>query len=169
MTGSKTEAFWSKEADSKNQLDALPDQVQRELNAHRDLYLQDPEKAHYWDPVVIGVPGGPVKNLLLSYTGRKSGKQLHTVLQYFERDGQVAIVGSRGGTVEHPLWYLNLVDNPQCEVRIGKFSSKARARTLEEAERAKWWPMITGEQPEQLKYQARTTRIIPVVVLDMVT
>jgi deazaflavin-dependent oxidoreductase (nitroreductase family) len=167
MSGDKTQAFWSDDRKSKDQLEALPDQVKRELQAHQELYLKDPEKAHLWDPIVIGVPGGPVKNLLLTYTGRKSGKQLHTVLQYFQSGGKTAIVASRGGTVDHPLWYLNLVEHPQCEIQIGKFHSAATARTLAGAERAKWWEMITQEQPEQLKYQARTSRVIPVVVLEL--
>ncbi|MBL6750518.1 MAG: nitroreductase family deazaflavin-dependent oxidoreductase [Nevskia sp.] len=166
MANDKTSAFWSRGQQSRDQLEALPDQVKRELQAHLELYLKDPEKAHLWDPIVIGVPGGPVKNLLLTYQGRKSGKTLHTVLQYFKSGEQVAVVASRGGTVDHPLWYLNLLEQPQCEVRIGKFSSAATARTAEGEERARWWSLITREQPEQLKYQSRTTRVIPVVILD---
>jgi deazaflavin-dependent oxidoreductase (nitroreductase family) len=147
-------------------LEKLPDEVQRELQAHLDQYLRDPEKAHLWDPVVIGVPGGPVKTLLLTCVGRKSGRTLHTVLQYYKLDGQVAIVASRGGTIDHPSWYLNLLAHPGCTVQIAKASSPATTRTVHGEERARWWASITKEQPIQLIYQTRTERVIPVVVFD---
>jgi len=151
---------------SSGRLDDLPDTVKRELDAHLAQYLKDPEGAHLWDPIVIGVPGGPVQTLLLTCTGRKSGKTLNAVLQYYKLGSQTAIVASKGGTVEHPSWYLNLLANPQCTVQIGRYRASARARTVEGGERARWWDSITKEQPVQLQYQARTGRIIPVVVLD---
>jgi deazaflavin-dependent oxidoreductase (nitroreductase family) len=149
-----------------DELQALPDGMQAELEAHRNLYLTDPAAAHMWDPIVIGVPGGPVKCLLLSYKGRKSGRELNTSLQYYELDGKIAIVASRGGTAEHPVWYLNLLAEPRCNIQVGAQGRDAVARTLTGAERAKWWAAITAEQPVQLEYQARTTREIPIVVMD---
>lgn len=145
----------------------LPEKVQEELEKHRQLYLTDPEAAHYWDPIAIGTPGGPVKTLLLHHAGRKTGRALNTALQYYEMDGQIAIVASRGGTEEHPAWYLNLLANQDCHVQIGAQSFTARARTVSDAERSKWWPFITSEQPAQTEYQSRTSRVIPVVVLEM--
>jgi deazaflavin-dependent oxidoreductase (nitroreductase family) len=147
-------------------LDDLPDVVKRELDAHLQQYLKDPEAAHFWDPIVIGVPGGPVQTLMVTMTGRKSGRTLHAVLQYYKLGSQTAIVASKGGTTDHPVWYLNLLANPNCEIQIGKFSSPAVARTVEGAERARWWDAVTKEQPIQLMYQSRTERIIPIVVLD---
>ena len=153
-------------ATGTDELQALPDGVQAELDAHRDRYLTDPAAAHMWDPIVIGVPGGPVKCLLLTYKGRKSGRTLHTSLQYYTLGDKIAIVGSRGGTVEHPVWYLNLLAEPRCHIQVGAEGRDAVARTATGAERAEWWTMITAEQPVQLEYQERTTREIPVVVLD---
>lgn len=151
-----------------NELKVLPDTIQRELNAHCELYRKDPEAAHWWDPIVIGVPGGPVKNLMLTYTGRKSGHTLQTVLQYYERNGQVAVVASRGGTEDHPYWYKNLQEHPECRLQIASRACRARARTLEGAERSAWWDeVILKDQPIQAVYQARTSRQIPVVVMDM--
>ncbi len=166
MPGRDLDTFLRRDAKT-DELEGLPDSVMRELAAHRAQYLSDPEKAHLWDPIVIGVPGGPVKNLLLTYTGRRSGRRLQTVLQYYHYFGQYAVVGSRGGTVDHPFWYKSLVANPSCEVQIAKLVVSAKARTLEGDERAKWWPLITQEQPEQRKYEARTSRVIPVVVFDL--
>lgn len=150
----------------KDELLALPDEVKAELQKHLELYQRDPVAAHYWDPICIGVPGGPVKCLMLTYTGRKSGKTLQTVLQYYVLDGKFAVVGTRGGSVDHPLWYLNLVETPECEIQVGGEHHKVVARTLDDAERAKYWPQITTEQPEYLVYEKRTSRLIPVVVFD---
>lgn len=153
-------------ATGTDELQALPDGVQAELDAHRNLYLTDPAAAHMWDPIVIGVPGGPVKCLLLTYRGRKSGRMLHTSLQYYELGSKIAIVGSRGGTIEHPVWYLNLLAEPRCHIQVGAESREAVARTVTGAERAAWWASVTAEQPVQLEYQARTTREIPIIVLE---
>ncbi len=138
----------------------------RQIEQHHELYRRDPAQAHLWDPIVIGVPGGPVPCLLLHFVGRKSGHKLDAILQYYERDGQVAIVASKGGMPNDPVWYLNLLANPQCEVQIGLQRYPARARTVTGEERARWWTQITREQPIQLEYQTRTSRCIPVVVLE---
>ncbi len=158
MTGAKTD---------RDQAQELPEAVRRAIAAHHEQYLTDPDAAHLWDPAVIGVPGGPVPCLLLFHTGRRSGRRLHTILQYYRVDGAIAIVASKGGVARHPAWYFNLQQAPRCEVWIGSFRSPATARTVHGAERARWWEAITAEQPVQLEYQARTSREIPVVVLDL--
>lgn len=151
-----------------NELQQLPENVQKSLNDHCEQYLSDPEAAHIWDPIVIGVPGGPVKNLLLTYTGRKSGRTLHTVLQYYERDGKFLVVGSRGGTEEHPLWFLNLQAHPQCHIQVARRGFRAIARVLDVGEHDRVWPSIVEEQPIQAMYQARTSRRIPLIVMEIV-
>jgi deazaflavin-dependent oxidoreductase (nitroreductase family) len=145
----------------------FPEAVRREIAAHHALYFADPVRAHWWDPIVIGVPGGPVPCLLLHHTGRKSGETLHSILQYYRLRDSIAIVASKGGMSNHPAWYLNLVARPQCEIQIATFRSRAIARTVTGYERAEWWRQITWEQPVQLEYQARTRREIPVIVLKM--
>ena len=169
MADSKMHAYLHNRDGQKDQLDALPDDVQQELAAHLAFYLRDPAGAHLWDPVVIGVPGGPVKTLLIAYTGRKTGRPLHVVLQYYELGGEIAIVASKGGTVENPAWYASLLDNPDCRVQIGRFRSHARIRTVEGAQRALWWDSICREQPIQKQYQSRTSRLIPIAVLVLAT
>jgi deazaflavin-dependent oxidoreductase (nitroreductase family) len=149
-------------------MDDFPEDVRREIAAHHEQYLRDPKGAHLWDPVVIGVPGGPVPCLLLHHTGRKSGQPLYTILQYYQHAGEIAIVASKGGVTHHPMWYLNLVANPRCEVQIGEMRWHASARTVAGAERAAWWARITIEQPIQVEYQKRTAREIPILLLDRV-
>ena len=165
MTDEQLDVYLSTNA-KVNELQLLPESIQKALDAHCALYKADPHAAHIWDPAVIGVPGGPVKNLMLTYTGRKTGRTLSTVLQYYERDGQYAVVGSRGGTEEHPNWYLNLLAHPACEIQVIDQSYRATARTLEDADHQRWWPTIVREQPQQAIYQARTSRRIPIVVFD---
>lgn len=153
-------------ATKKDELLDLPQEVKDELAKHLALYQSDPAAAHMWDPICIGVPGGPVKCLMVTFTGRKSGKKIPTVLQYYVLDGKYAVVGTRGGSADHPNWYLNLVATPECEIQVGTEHRKAIARTLNPEERAKYWPQITAEQPEYLVYEKRTSRVIPVVVFD---
>ena len=146
--------------------DDFPEAVRQEIAAHHELYLRDPEQAQWWDPVVIGVPGGPVPCLLLHHVGRKSGHKLQSILQYYQHAEQLAIVASKGGVANHPAWYLNLLADPGCEVQIGTARWPAIARTMAGAERAQWWARITREQPVQLDYATRTRREIPVIVLE---
>ena len=72
--------------------DDLPDTVRREIAAHHALYARDPEAAHMWDPIVIGVPGGPVPCLLLHHVGRKSAQRLNSILQYYRHADDIVIV-----------------------------------------------------------------------------
>lgn len=150
----------------KDKLEALPDEVAAQLAAHLEQYQQDPVAAHYWDPACIGVPGGPVPCLLVEHKGRKSGQTLKNILQYYEFDGKFAIIASRGGTIEHPHWYLNLVAEPRCIVQIANERHHAIARTADDAEHLRLWPRVVEEQPEQAIYQARTSRRIPIVLFD---
>ena len=156
----------SQTPESTDRMEELPAAVRAAIAAHHELYLRDPQAAHLWDPGVIGIPGGPVPCLLLFHTGRKSGRRLNTILQYYRMDDQIAVVASKGGVAAHPAWYLNLCAEPACEAWIGTARSRVRARTVEGEERARWWAMITDEQPVQREYQARTSREIPVVVLE---
>jgi deazaflavin-dependent oxidoreductase (nitroreductase family) len=144
----------------------LTDAVKQQLDAHLQQYLTDPEAAHMWDPIVIGVPGGPVPCLLVTMVGRKSGRTLHAVLQYYKVGNDIVIVASRGGTEEHPTWYLNLVANPECTMQIGNKKSLVTARTIAPADRPRYWAAVTKEQPIQLQYQARTSRVIPLLILE---
>ncbi len=149
--------------------DDFPEEVKREIARHHEQYRRDPDGAHFWDPIVIGVPGGPVPCLLLHHTGRQSGRRLDTILQYYRHGEEVAIVASKGGVANHPAWYFNLLANPVCEVQIGKKHYTARTRIVTDTERAQWWQRITAEQPQQLIYEARTRREIPVLILDPVS
>lgn len=156
------------ENSGKDEFKSLPESILRKFDEHLEEYKKNPEKAHYWDPSVIGIRGALVASLILQHTGRKSGKQLECVLQYYKRDGEIAIIGSRGGTAEHPHWYLNLQAHPDCEVQIVRDRFRARAHTLQGAQRNDWYEYIKREQPQQAEYESRTTREIPIVILERI-
>lgn len=117
-----------------------------------------------------GRVGGRIGNglpvLLLTTTGRKSGKARTTPLLYVEDGGRYVIVASVGGAPKHPAWYLNLQADPSATIEVGGRSLAVRAETAEEPEeRARLWQALTQMYPTYDAYQARTSRIIPVVAL----
>lgn len=109
-------------------------------------------------------PGGaPV--MLLTTTGRKSGRPRVAPLLYL-RDGEnILCVASKGGMPNHPLWYRNLLANPDAEVQIGAEVTKVRAVVATDEQKAAFWPKLVGMYPDFDDYQARTERNIPVIIL----
>ena len=134
---------------------------------HVQLYKTDPAKAHMWDSSAGGGPG-LVPTLLLTVKGRKTGEPREIPLIYGESDGNYVIVASRGGTPAHPVWFLNLEANPECELQVSTKHVRARARVAEGAEREKLWKKMAQVYPPYDDYQknASATRTIPVVVLE---
>ena len=132
---------------------------------HIQLYLTDPEKAHYWD-ASLGGGSGMIPTLLLITTGAKTGKERMLPLIYKKVDGNFVIIASKGGAPAHPGWYRNLVAHPDCEIRAGKESYKCRARVAEGAERERLWKELVEVYAPYTQYQERTERQIPVVVLE---
>ena len=104
--------------------------------------------------------------LLLTTTGRKSGKQYTTPLIYTLDGGNPVIVASQGGTPDNPDWYLNLVANPHVNVQIKGEKFHAHPYTAEGEERDRLWKQMTAVWPDYDEYQKKTDREIPVVVLD---
>ena len=107
--------------------------------------------------------GAPV--LLMTVVGRKTGRRLTVPLLYLRDGERLVIVASKGGMDDHPLWYLNLLANPDVDVQISTDERPMRARVADDAERAELWPKLVAMYRDYADYQARTTRQIPVVVL----
>ncbi|ASU85866.1 nitroreductase family deazaflavin-dependent oxidoreductase [Nocardiopsis gilva YIM 90087] len=116
-----------------------------------------------------GKVGGPFEGgdlLLLTTTGAKSGSE-HTVPLGFIRDGdQLLVVASAAGAPQHPVWYHNLLANPLVQVEIGTEQFEAIAVPAEGERRDRLFAHVVREQPGYGDYQARTDRILPVVVLE---
>jgi deazaflavin-dependent oxidoreductase (nitroreductase family) len=108
---------------------------------------------------------GRVPILLLTTTGRKTGKRRTAPLLYVRDGDSYAVVASAGGARQHPGWYLNLTSNPDVEVQVKGARLPARAETAGDADRARLWPRFTAVWPQYDDYQAKTSRRIPVVIL----
>jgi F420H(2)-dependent quinone reductase len=118
-----------------------------------------------------GKVGGKIgKNpvLLLTTIGRKSGQRRTQPLLYTRAGESYAVIASKGGAPQHPLWYLNLQAKPQAEVTIGRETRQVRARDTEGEERERLWRALADRYPGYDKYAQKTTRQIPVVVLEPV-
>lgn len=126
---------------------------------HVRRYIEtDGEEGHIWRE------GSTI--LLLTTTGRKTGQQSTTPLIYSLDGENPVIVASKGGAPEHPGWYLNLSKTPEVEVQIKGNRFRARARDAEGEERERLWRRLNEIWPHYDEYQTKTTRQIPVVVLE---
>jgi deazaflavin-dependent oxidoreductase (nitroreductase family) len=104
--------------------------------------------------------------LLLTTKGRKSGEERTTPLIYGTAGDDFAIVASNGGADAPPAWFVNLQDDPDCEVQVLDDVFSARARTASSEEKPELWRTMVGEWPHYEDYQERTDREIPVVLLQ---
>jgi deazaflavin-dependent oxidoreductase (nitroreductase family) len=107
-----------------------------------------------------------VKTLLLTTRGRKTGKLRRTALIYGRDGDRYLVVASSGGSRSHPSWYLNLSANPEVHVQVGADRFAARAVTASPEDRPRLWQLMTSIWPEYDRYQTRTSREIPVVVIE---
>lgn len=109
---------------------------------------------------------GKTQFLLLTTTGRTSGEPRTTILNYVADGDRLILIASNGGDDREPQWYRNLKANPEVTVQVGGETRRMRAATGTPEEKARYWPMMTAAYPGYDKYQTRTEREIPVVVLD---
>lgn len=108
--------------------------------------------------------GAPI--LLLTTVGRKSGEPRTTPLLYLEDGDNVILVGSQGGMSKNPLWVGNIDANPDVEIEIGTKKRRMTGRRGSDDEKQRHWPALTKMYPDFADYQARTTRNIPIIVLQ---
>jgi F420H(2)-dependent quinone reductase len=106
--------------------------------------------------------------VIVTNRGARSGKLRKTPLMRVEHDGAYAAVASQGGAPKHPVWYYNLLADPEVELRDGPQVWPMRARLVEGEERAAWWERAVAAFPPYASYQERTEREIPVFVLERV-
>jgi deazaflavin-dependent oxidoreductase (nitroreductase family) len=105
-------------------------------------------------------------SLLLTTTGRKSGES-RTQALIFGRDGDdYLVVASMGGAPDHPNWYKNLLADPKAEIQVKSDVIPVVARTASDDEKPRLWKIMTEIWPNYDAYQARTDRVIPLVVLS---
>jgi deazaflavin-dependent oxidoreductase (nitroreductase family) len=104
--------------------------------------------------------------VIVTNRGARSGKVHKTPVMRVEHDGRYAMVASQGGAPTHPLWYYNVRANPLVELQDGPHKQDMVAREISGAERAEWWQRAVAAYPPYAEYQQRTTREIPVFVLE---
>ena len=106
--------------------------------------------------------------LLLHHTGARTGTRRISPLVYQAVEGGYAIFASKGGYPTNPDWYHNLAANPETEVEVGKETVSVRARTTEGTERERIWTRQKDLYTNFAGYEAKTSRRIPVIVLDRI-
>ena len=133
---------------------------------HVRRYLESNGKdGHMWDSSIAGGPG-PVPTLLLTTTGRKSGRSITLPLIYGKSGKDYVVIASKGGAPAHPAWFLNLDANPEVSIQVEANRMQATARTATGSERSVLWDQMVEIYPPYTEYQKRTEREIPVVVLE---
>jgi deazaflavin-dependent oxidoreductase (nitroreductase family) len=103
--------------------------------------------------------------IIFTTIGARSGKVRKTPVMRVEHDGEYALVASKGGAPENPVWYHNLVAHPEdIMIQDGPEPFDASVRELSGDERAQWWDRAVEAYPPYAEYQQNTTRTIPVLV-----
>jgi deazaflavin-dependent oxidoreductase (nitroreductase family) len=114
----------------------------------------------------VGYLWNGVPTLLLTATGRRTGRKLTSPL-IFARDGDdYLVVASMGGAPRHPSWFLNLQTTPDAEIQVKAESLQVVAHAAPATEKPRLWKIVTDVWPNYDVYQSRTDRDIPVVVLS---
>jgi F420H(2)-dependent quinone reductase len=112
--------------------------------------------------------GGTIANspvLLLTTTGRRSGKQRTLPLLYLQDGRNVVLVASNGGAARHPNWWLNLQVTDEAWIQIKGIRRRVHAEQASAGEKQRLWPRLIAMYPGYKRYQEITDRDIPVVIL----
>jgi deazaflavin-dependent oxidoreductase (nitroreductase family) len=135
-----------------------------------DITLVGPEHAKRYIETngEVGYIWNGVPTLLFWTKGRKSGEERLNPIIYRQVGDRIVLIASKGGAPNHPAWFLNIQADPHVKVQIKGDKFDAVARVAEGAEREELWAESLIAWPNYDVYQSRTTRKIPVVVLDRV-
>jgi len=110
--------------------------------------------------ILLGMP-----MLLLSTRGRRTRKLRTTPLLYLPVDDIFILVASNGGARQHPTWWFNLHAYPEALIQIGPARGRVHARHATPHEHARFWPLLLQVYPPFARYQSRTDRPIPLLIL----
>jgi deazaflavin-dependent oxidoreductase (nitroreductase family) len=106
--------------------------------------------------------------LLLHSTGAKTGEERITPLAYQPVGDAFAVFGSKAGAPTHPAWYFNLRADPRATIEVGTDLIEVTARDTTGEERAEIWSKQKRDWPGFAEYEEKTTRTIPVILLERV-
>jgi deazaflavin-dependent oxidoreductase (nitroreductase family) len=128
--------------------------------AHLRRYLEtNGEVGYLWNGVPI---------LVMTTKGHRSGEPRRHPIIFSRDDDNYVVIASKGGSPEHPKWYLNLCAEPRVQLQVKGDKFEAIARTAASPERERLWREAARHWPNYDVYATRTTRRIPVVVLEPV-
>jgi F420H(2)-dependent quinone reductase len=116
----------------------------------------------------IGRRSNGFEVLLLTTTGRKTGEPRDVAIQCVEHGRGWAVIASYAGEPRDPAWRLNLLAEPMAEVRVRNRVARVRARDATGAERDELWARFVAVDDAYDEYQRRTSRVLPVIVLEPV-
>ncbi len=111
---------------------------------------------------------GAAPILLLTTTGRKSGRSRTVPLLYVKEDQSFVVVASFAGAPKHPAWYLNAEANPKVQLQVASQRFAGIARRAGAEEKARLWSRLVAIYPKYEDYRRRTTREIPLVIVTPV-
>jgi deazaflavin-dependent oxidoreductase (nitroreductase family) len=114
----------------------------------------------------VGGKVGRAPVLLLTSTGRRSGRQRTAPVLYMRDGSNVVVIGSNAGNTNEPGWSFNLKANPDAHIEIGAQHGDVRARVADGEEREGLWRAMNAEYEGFEDYDARTSRDIAVFVLE---
>lgn len=125
--------------------------------------VEEYEKSNGQSANTLRDTGLPI--IVVTTRGNKTGKIRKFALMRVEHDGEYALVGSKGGAPDHPVWYFNLKADPTAvAIQDGPEPFDAEVREVSGDERAQWWERAVAAYPPYAEYQTRTERQIPVLV-----
>jgi deazaflavin-dependent oxidoreductase (nitroreductase family) len=118
-----------------------------------------------------GKVGGQMENiplLLVTMNGAKSGRTITLPLAYSKDGNRFVVIASFAGAPHNPSWYHNLVAHPDVTIELGGEKFQAKASVAQGAERDRLFKQQADQLPIFNEYQQKTTRRIPVIVIDRV-
>lgn len=108
--------------------------------------------------------GAPI--VVLTTVGAKSGALRKTAVMRVEHDGAYAVIASKGGAPDSPAWFWNMMKHPRVELQDGAVKRDYASHEADGAEREEWWKRACEVWPAYADYQKKTSRLIPVMVLE---
>ncbi|HEY8043599.1 MAG TPA: nitroreductase family deazaflavin-dependent oxidoreductase [Streptosporangiaceae bacterium] len=126
--------------------------------------VEEYERSGGTSATTLAETGLPV--VIITNRGARSGKLRKTPVMRVEHDGRYAAVASQGGAPTHPFWYYNFRAYPRVELQDGPAKGEFVAREVAGDERAEWWKRAVAAYPPYAEYQEKTSRQIPVFVLE---
>jgi deazaflavin-dependent oxidoreductase (nitroreductase family) len=137
------------------------------IRQHLRNYVETDGRVGYIQDHTHNGGGRATLHLVLRTLGRKSGRVILVPLVYTPWMDEYVLVASKGGSKNHPDWYLNLADRPDIEFQVGSKRFSGVWRVAQGEERQSLWEYVTTAFTNYAEYQLRTERELPVVVLTI--